>query len=465
MQNDILFEFDGGRRGIFAHKHWVLRRGEQWALTGPSASGKSLLCAYLAGSVPVPFGATLEMADELDGRVAAVSFAQQQLAAQRIGFLQARYYAHEEDAVAVSDFLSFNTVFEVNPFEVGVRRAAARREYARLFAKVTRLLSLSSLLPRPFAALSNGETRRVLLARALLTSPQLLILDDPAAGLDAAQRTKLKDLLCALARRGLTIIMTFRHADELPSCITHTFTLGAARALAAAAAALPPPPPDAATSRPIVQLRNINISFGSRILFKNLNWTIREGEHWLLSGANGSGKTTLLSLITGDNPQAYSNDVTVFDQRRAPGIPLWHIRRRIGTLSPEAQSYFDQTLDVFSAVLAGRINSDGIVKRPTAAARAAARKLLRAFGLAPRLHLLPFGALSSGEQRLVLAARALIAEPDLLLLDEPCMNLDAQASAAFMQRIMVYLARHPSLTTILVSHRPLQLTGFQLFAL
>ena len=150
---------------------------------------------------------------------------------------------------------------------------------------------------------------------------------------------------------------------------------------------------------PVVELKSIRIAFGRRKLFDGLSWTVRRGERWVLCGPNGSGKTTLLSLITGDNPLAYANDVTVFGVRRGPGAELAKVRRRIGMVSPERQAYLGLGAD----------------------------ELLEA---------------------------ALRKRPDLLLLDEPCLNLDAAAARRLRARVARYLASHPDCTAICVAHRP-----------
>ena len=154
-----------------------------------------------------------------------------------------------------------------------------------------------------------------------------------------------------------------------------------------------------APSAPVVELRDLHISFGRRKLFDGFTWIVRAGERWVLRGPNGSGKTTLLALITGDSPLAYANDVVVFGHRRGAGVALAEIRRRIGMVSPELQAY------------------TGL----------GAEDLLEA---------------------------ALRRKPDLLLLDEFCLNLDAPAAARVRTRAAAWLKAHPACTAICVAHRP-----------
>ena len=423
-----LVHLSGGARGFFARADWTFESGRHWAVVGDDGVAKSRLCALVAGLVPPPRGLSLELADELEDGVRLVSFAQQRAAAAKGGFMQARYYSLVDDAGpgdTLEEFLAFERIFDVNPFEVGRALGPRRRAYRKSFARIVRLLNLTPLLDRDFLALSNGETRRALIARALLANPRLLVLDDPCAGLDPDRREQLKLVCDALAARGVSLLVSVRHADEIPSCVTDVMTIGKGRIScrsrtsdfasdasvaksapvrtavpSAAVAELAHPPVYRGKVPPaVVELKDIRIAFGRRKLFDGFSWTVRRGEHWVLRGANGCGKTTLLSLITGDNPKAYANDVTVFGQKRGGGgVELARIRRRIGMVSPEMQAY-------------------------------------------------------SGAGALELLEDALKGNPSLLLLDEPCLNLDARDAARLKRRVAAWLKAHPACAAICVAHR------------
>ena len=147
----------------------------------------------------------------------------------------------------------------------------------------------------------------------------------------------------------------------------------------------------------VVEMRDITLRFGRRTLFENFSWTIREGERWLLCGPNGSGKTTLLAFMTGDSPLAYAYDICLFGVPRAIGNNLSKVRRRIAMVSPEMQAYL---------------------------------------GLTPE----------------ALIDQALAKEPDLLLLDEPCYNLNAKDAKRVVARIERWIKKHPSVTIVCVAH-------------
>ena len=426
MANELV-QVKGGARGFFARAAWSFEAGQQWAVIGDDGAAKSRLCALVAGLTPMTQGLSVMWDESVEDHVQLVSFAQQRAAAAKGGFRQARYYSIEDEAGpgdTVEEVLSFERIYEVNPFEVGRPLRTERAAYKRAFKEVMPLLNMRELMDRDFLALSNGETRRALLARALLASPKLLVLDDPCAGLDPARRAQVKEICAALAARGLSLLVAVRHEDEIPSCVTHVMTLAKGHAPTFRAAEPAHAPEKGAShaaapqaraedetvkgrrAKPVVALKHIHLTVGTRELFSDFSWTIQRGERWVLRGANGSGKTTLLSLITGDNPQAYANDVAVFGHVRGDGVELAKTRRRIGMVSPEQQAFEGRD----------------------------ARELLE---------------------------EALAQNPDLLLLDEPCLNLDERAAANLKRRISGWLRRHPTCTAICVAHRPEDIpTGF-----
>ena len=186
--------------------------GDIWAVTGTDSAVRSAWCARVV------------QGEELAGEAALLSFAQQAEEDGRTGWPQARYYGEEGRTVA--EFLSFNAIYEVNPYEVGARYPETRRAYRERLNALMVLLDLQMFRDRPVIALSNGETRRVLLARALARKPKLLVLDDPAAGLDTRQQAQLKHVLTTLAKNGLSIVFACRHADEVPAGVTRWLTIG-----------------------------------------------------------------------------------------------------------------------------------------------------------------------------------------------------------------------------------------------
>jgi ABC-type molybdenum transport system ATPase subunit/photorepair protein PhrA len=240
-------------------------------------------------------------------------------------WMQARYYCDDGDRVR--DFLSFNSVFEVNPFEIGVNRRAARKAHRVKLQEVVEALELTRLLPQNFLSLSNGEMRRVLFARAILKNPEELVLVSPMAGLDIAHRAMFQGVIDMLMNQGVDISIVGDEESLNPIEAVKNKERDCDR-------------------KPVVEMRDITVRFGRRTLFENLSWTIREGERWLLCGPNGSGKTTLLAFMTGDSPLAYAYDIRLFGVPRAIGNNLSKVRRRIAMVSPEMQAYLGLTPEV-----------------------------------------------------------------------------------------------------------------------
>jgi len=254
-----------------------------------------------------------------------------QMEAVRDGWLQGRY--HSGDGETVAEMLSFNSVFEINPFEVGANHAAERRIYASRRRFVDEWFELKGFSRRAFLSLSTGEMRRVLFARAILTGARQIVSDDLFDGLDVAWRKKLRAIVAALRREGVVVSVGGR-----PAFGRQTFDVPEKRRADRRTAA-------GLGGRVAVSMRGVNVSFGKRTLFRDFSWTIREGERWLLKGPNGSGKTTLLALISGDSPLAYAFDISLFGKRRgAAGVTLADLRARIGIVSAERCAYLGQTI-------------------------------------------------------------------------------------------------------------------------
>lgn len=444
----------------FPRTHWTWRRGEQWAVLGPNGAGKSLFALALCGKAPLVQGEIqYHFPDNREASVPEQSIAllspqiQRELAASESSFYQSRWHSGlSEGRRTVAQFLSQASVEDLNPFEIGGHKNNPRkfREDRRRFS---RWLGIEPLFRRKLAALSNGEQRRVFLVRTLLQSPQLLILDDPFGGLDRATRSRLKTVIHRLMRNGLPVLLTTNRPDELPPSTTHLLLVRnhriiaqgprrtvlqhpLARALASSASSFldaakrsedgSPSNKQIGISRaePLVELNHITVRLGNKRILDDVTWTLRRGENWALVGPNGSGKTTLLSLIQGDNPQAYALDLRLFGTRPESTRTLWQLRQQIGWLSPEFHLHYPAGWSCLDVVCSGFFNTVGLYEPCTSRQRAAARDWLRRFGLAGRAGQ-SFGELSLGDQRLVLLARAMVKQPKLLVLDEPCQGLDA----------------------------------------
>ena len=200
----------------------------------------------------------------------------------------------------------------------------------------------------------------------------------------------------------------------------------------------------------IIRLNKVSIRYGERTILKELDWVVRKGEKWALTGGNGSGKSTLLSLICADNPQSYACDIALFGRRRGTGESIWEIKKHIGYVSPEIHRAYLKNMPAIDIVASGLHDSVGLYVRPKPEQRSVCERWMEVFGIG-ELKDRSFLQLSSGEQRLVLLARAFVKEPDLLILDEPLHGLDT-ANRQLVRGIIDDYCRREGKTLVMVSH-------------
>jgi molybdate transport system ATP-binding protein len=480
-------------RPVFPHTSWSICSGVHWAILGPNGSGKSIFAKALWDGVPVVggrvswplaesvlVGATRVPGWQSDGCspsscVRHVSFDDQ---ARRItrysSYLQGRYESLEDDRAP--------TLVEAL---AAARHAATAPDGGRAapppLEGLLRRLGLAHAVDRPVSRLSNGELRKYLLIEALLSRPLLLVLEEPMQGLDHASRRKLARMLRAVAGLGVTLVVVTSRERDIPGMVRHVLNVGGEKVvsqgfrgrgrlhrqshagdLPARLLVAPPAAPERGGRRArercgqlIVDLRDVTVRLDGTTVLDRVNWRIREGESWALTGPNGSGKTTLLSIIVGDHPQAYANDVRLFGRRRGDGQSIWEIREQVGHVSPELQALFPGNVTVEEAILSGFFDGPGAVGSGTPAQREAVRQWQTALGLAEAAQK-PFASLSDGQKRLVLLARAMVKRPRLLVLDEPCQGLDEEHRALIVAAIEV-MTRSRKTSLVYVTHDPREL--------
>ncbi len=403
---------------------------ERWALVGANGSGKTLLLKLLRGDLwPTPTGEELRTY-QLDA---------DSTAKERIAYLgperQDRYVRRDWD-------LSVNQVVTTGLFDEDIPLTRPTRAQCARVARLLRRFGLWPLRRRRFLSLSYGQRRLVLVARAVAGEPQVLLLDEVFNGLDAQVRKLLRKALEQPGSRGPAWVLSSHRAEELPANITHMAHLRAGQivasgpiaAIRARRIAVPVRikgklPRKAGTrpaarqeTTPLVQIRNANVYRDYRPVLKDLDWTLRPGEHWAITGRNGSGKSTLLKLIYGDLHPALGGTI---ERRGVPfGTPIEAWKRRTGLVSPELQAEHFRATSIEEIVVSGRHASVGLDFPPTRTDRSAARRWLDFFGLTELARRGP-REVSYGQMRLALIARAMVLHPDLLLLDEPFTGLDA----------------------------------------
>jgi len=408
-----------------------LQSGESWAFVGANGSGKSSLARVLSG----------ELAPQ-SGTVSSDFKRPVRLSLEQLQALVAEeWQRNNTDMLSEGEEDTGLTVAEV--IQAELKQPDRCTQLARQFG-------IDTLLSRRFKYLSTGETRKALLCQALMSQPDLLILDEPFDGLDVASRASLTDTLHSLQQPGFTLVLVLNRFDDIPDFISQVGILAEctlthsgprqailAEALVAQLAhseqlegmALPEADtPDQhsllADDAPRVILRNGTVSYHDRPILAGLNWQVNAGEHWQIMGPNGAGKSTLLSLVTGDHPQGYSNDLTLFGRRRGSGETIWDIKQHIGYVSSSLHLDYRVSATVRTVILSGFFDSIGLYQAVSDRQKALARQWLALLGMDNALADAPFHSLSWGQQRLVLIARALVKHPTLLILDEPLQGLD-----------------------------------------
>lgn len=312
----------------------------------------------------------------------------------RGAYLSARYESRrEEEDYTVLDYLTGHT--ELNALQ---RERSA--EDKAILEEVTQQLNLGQLLSMPVANLSNGQTRRARIAKALMDRPEVLLLDGPFMGLDPNTLARLSSVLQQLAERNQPrLVISLRPEDGIPDWVSHLYVVdehlrvidqgnktkvlessksnfmqSVSSAVAETAAEdklsrdgfgqhSPPLIPGEA----LVEMDGVKVAYGDKVVLGNwqqdvdgqqrpgLWWSLHRGQRCGIFGPNGSGKTTMLSLITSDHPQTYSLPVKLFGRSRLPGpgqpgISLFDIQRRMGHSSPEVHAFFPRHLTVRRAL-------------------------------------------------------------------------------------------------------------------
>jgi molybdate transport system ATP-binding protein len=435
----------------------TLYQGQHWAITGQSGSGKTVLAHTLAGRHFFS-GHIIPSFDTPETFHQSIVVVEQQhrfkdLTNRRDFYYQQRFNSFDAEQTAT-------VAQELSHYITSENQSEADR--------YINLLQISALLQEPLIQLSNGENKRLQLAIALLQKPRLLVLDNPFVGLDANGRKIFHSILDTISTTGITLLL-ITTPDEISSCFRHVATLEKGMLTSAVPReqyqpatekdhTLPIAPetlqailqPSEANFTIAIKMADVNIQYEGKHILQHINWEVKRGDRWSLSGPNGAGKSTLLSLITGDNPQAYANKIYLFDRRRGSGESIWDIKKNTGYVSPEIHLYFDYTATCFQAIASGLFDTIGLFRTLSAEQEALVNQWINLLQLDAKAHH-GLSRLSAGEQRLALLARALIKNPALLILDEPCQGLD-KAHTQLFRNLVDTICAHAPTTLVYVSH-------------
>ena len=413
---------------VFTIESLMINAGDIVAFVGRNGSGKSILAKALAGDQTILSGKVIN-------RFKSIA---------HISFEYLQKIIDDEWKRNNTDMLSDKED------DTGLTTSEIIQEYNQdqtLCENLALQFGIADLLNRRFKYLSTGETRKTLICRTLMSKPELLILDEPFDGLDVASRANLAEILSQLSKQNITIVMVLNRFNEIPLFVKYIGLLANCQLLKygtkdtilddVAVKQLAnlehlsnftlPDPDEISVPLPNdldrIILNNGFVQYDGKAIINGLSWQVRANENWQIIGPNGAGKSTLLSLITGDHPQGYSNDLTLFGRKRGSGETIWDIKRHIGYVSSSFHLDYRISLSVENVLASGYFDSIGLYQAPSDKQLKLVKQWLQLLDLT-ELAEKPFQSLSWGLQRLVLIARALVKHPTLLILDEPLQGLD-----------------------------------------
>lgn len=426
---DVFIPGSAERTLVLKNMNLRLAEGEHSVILGPNGSGKSSLLKLARGDLWPCRG----VARWYDARG---NMEDSRVAARRL-------------TAIVSPEKQENLLRSPWPLTVGslLEQAAALRQN-KAGANQGAALKAAALLEDlgfmdepdlPAPSLSQGRLRLLMLLSALLAGPRLLLLDECADNLDAKCRGLALDLLDSV-KDDVTMLLTTHRPDRLPGWAAGRIYLDGGRsarnipasAAPEAAPAVEAPPPRA----PLFALSNASVYINRRKVLENINWLALQGEHWRVSGGNGSGKSTFLRLLAGDEFAASGGEI----RRRDPADGGWmsslaEIRARIMLVSDLSQAQNEYPLTALELLCAGYDNTTGLHREASPEEKAGALAALKEFfpeADCVKLAQTDIRRLSTGQVRRLYLARAMLARPCALLLDEPLNGLDAQSRARFI---------------------------------
>lgn len=428
--------------------------GQHLAIIGESGSGKSSLAKAIAGKLFTKGNIEINYSTN-PGLQAKTVLIEATETLKNLSNVSDFYYQQRFNSCDADDALTVEQELATT--------AGSSTEMEILLAQ----LNLSHRKQTPLIQLSNGEQKKLQLIKSLALQPQVLILDNVFVGLDVQSRKELHHIINQQAKKGTTVILV-TDERELPSSITHIAELYKGKLAQFGQrktfVAYHPEnnneekitttdylfPGSIEQFDCLVKMKNVTIQYGNKVILQNINWQVKQGEHWLVKGHNGAGKSTLLSLITADNPQAYSQEIYLFDKRRGTGESIWDIKKHIGFVSPELHKFFDMGASVHNVIGSGFFDTMGLFRQLNAEQEQLINDWISFFDLQDEANK-PLFLLSTGQQRKALLARALIKNPTLLVLDEPCQGLDDHQTKQFLQ-LIDQICDQSETTLIFVSH-------------
>ena len=451
--------------------------GEHIAIVGGNASGKSMFVDIITSAHPllmkdVEYDFSPKTSRLASDNIKYITFRDSYGGdSDRNYYLQQRWNQHDIDENTPTVEKLLDETYRITGPDTEERRAMKEHLYD--------IFNLRYLLDKYIILLSSGELRKFQLAKTLMADPRVLIMDNPFIGLDKETRQQLRELLEQISKeRALQIILVLAKDEDIPHFITHVVEVKnmvvkpkltrkeylaekgkeeskknkiepLSQELKNIILNLPYNNNEYHTNE-VVRMNNVSIRYGNRTILKDLNWTVMNGQRWALKGQNGAGKSTLLSLVCADNPQSYACDIVLFDHKRGSGETIWDIKKHIGYVSPEMHRAYNRDMPAIRIVASGLKDSVGLYVKPSEKDYEICRTWMKIFGIED-LAEKTFLKLSSGEQRMILLARAFVKDPELLILDEPLHGLDCERGEKVKEIIDTFCARQNK-TLIMVTH-------------
>ncbi len=443
--------------------NWTINTGEIWTILGNNASGKSLISNILQGKQRIREGNIVyHYFEEIKKKnsneflwpgkyVQKITFETiHSVTSFRGSYYQQRFNSQDADLAPV-----VSELFDLKNQET---------------AEAVELLNISHLLERRIISLSNGEQRKLVIAKTLSENPRMIIFDNPYIGLDQDAREQINQIFPLIKEKGIQLIFLVPSFDKMPVCTTNILEIDNQGFVETKKPEefkninepiLNPeklpcvdwgkiPQTTSPKYQQVVQMEDIEISYGDVLINSDIKWEIKRGEKWALLGPNGSGKSTLLSYIFADNPQAYAKKLALFDRKRGSGESIWDIKKHIGFISNEMFLYYPKDVSCIKIIESGFYDSIGLYRKCSEKQEDAALHMMDEFSLSHLKHR-TLGEISSGEQQMILFARALVKNPGLLVLDEPFNGLD-EINKQKCTTVINSFCKQPNKTLIFVTH-------------
>ncbi|MGO9613119.1 MAG: ABC transporter ATP-binding protein [Dissulfurispiraceae bacterium] len=465
---DVDVSLNGQR--ILTDISWRLQPGEHWALIGANGSGKSTLLKLIKGDIwPDP---------KSNGK--RVYHFNNKSQNTPLGIRQHIAFVSPERQDAYTRYnwdLSGQEVIYTGFFDSVWLYDQPKKAEIESVDNIIRMLKLEHLRDKSLLQMSEGEARKILIARALVGNPKVIILDECCSGVDVYTRRKILELIEEIAHKGIQVLFATHRVQELIPPITHVLFLKDGRithqgkrekvftgkhisealnysflndAIILSSANHAPrfTDPSENNKECMVKIRNADVYLQNKKILHGINWQMTRGENWAILGRNGAGKSTLLKLITGDVRPAFGGQVHRFGTDKRESI--WETKKRIGFVSSELQANYAYNGTGEEVIESGFSSSIGLYAEVTAEQKKITRRWIRSFKL-QQLIKKQMQQMSYGELRKILIARAMVNSPDILVLDEPCSGLDAAARMDFLTFIEGLSQRGTGI--IFVTHR------------